>query len=73
MSAKGNRTIAIVNAPECHQTVQEAFGGTFEEINVMIDNGKLSVNGKEIKTEFFLGGDYKYILLMLGLRGATSN
>lgn len=52
MSAKGNRTIAIVNAPECHQTVREAFGGTFEEINAMIDNGKLSMNGKEIKSEF---------------------
>jgi len=73
MSAKGNRTIAIVNGSESYQTLQEAFGEIFEDINNMISSGKLTVNDKEINTEFFLGGDYKFILLMLGLKGATSN
>lgn len=65
MSAKGNRTIAIVNGSEGYETIKEAFGSIFEEIN-MISTGKLSVNDKEINMDFF-------ILLMLGLKGATSN
>ena len=73
MSAKGNRTIAVVNASEGYQTLKESFGGIFGEINQLIASGKLAVNGKEVNTEFFLGGDYKFILLMLGLKGATSN
>ena len=39
----------------------------------MTAKGKMNVDGQEIKTELYLGGDYKFILLMLGLKGATSN
>lgn len=39
----------------------------------MIAEEKVIVQGKELETEFFLGGDYKYILIMLGLNGATAN
>ena len=73
MYAKENRTIAIVNGSEGYQTLQEAFREIFEDINKMIASGKLTVNNKEVNTEFFLGGDYKFILLMLGLKGTTSN
>ena len=31
------------------------------------------MDGQKVKTELFPGGDYKLILLMLGLKGATSN
>ncbi|CAH3035392.1 unnamed protein product, partial [Pocillopora meandrina] len=31
------------------------------------------MDGQEVKTEFYLGDDYKFILLMLGLKGATFN
>ena len=73
MTAKGNRTIAILNGKEDYISLKNAFGNIFEEINNMIAEAKFTVNGKEHKTEFFLGGDYKYILLMLGLNGATGN
>ncbi|XP_048589349.1 uncharacterized protein LOC116615043 [Nematostella vectensis] len=73
MSAKGNRNIAAVNAPESYTTLKEAFSVTFEEINNFIASGKLTVNDKTINLEFFLGGDYKFVLLMLGLKGATAN
>ena len=39
----------------------------------MISLGKLTVNDQEVNVDFFLGGDYKFILLKLGLKGATSN
>ena len=34
---------------------------------------KIDVDGETVNLELFLGGDYKFILLMLGLSGATSN
>ena len=58
MSAKGNRTIAVVNASEGYQTLKESFGGIFEDINQLTASGKLAVNGKQVNTEFFLAGDY---------------
>ena len=33
---------------------------------------KITINGKEITFEFFLGGEYKFILIMLRLKGTTS-
>ncbi|EDO30267.1 predicted protein, partial [Nematostella vectensis] len=73
MSAKGNRNIAAVNASESYTTLKEAFSVTFEEINNFIASVKLTVNDKTINLKFFLGGDYKFVLLMLGLKGATAN
>ena len=73
MSAKGNRTIGIVNGTEGYQTIKVSFGSLFKEINSLIDSAKLTVDGQDLNTEFYLGGDYKFLLLMLGLKGATSN
>lgn len=33
----------------------------------------MNVDGQEVKTEFYLGGNYKFNLKMLRLKGATSN
>ena len=42
--------------------------------NNVIRNGKLQVNDKEIPVEVFLGGgDYKFLLMAMGLTGATSD
>lgn len=73
MTAKGNRTLAILNGKEDYSSLKESFGSIFDEINSMISDTKITVNGHELETEFFLGGDYKHILIMLGLNGATSN
>ena len=73
MSGKGNCTIAFVNGNEEYSNLKESFGKIFHEINEMISEGTIDTGRQEIKTEFFLGGDYKYILLMLGLNSATAN
>lgn len=71
-SAEVNRTIAIVDGSE-FESIKEAFEGIFHEINTMVSSGKLTVNNKEENLDFFLGGDYNFIFLMLGLKGAISN
>ena len=73
MSAKGNRTLGIVNGTESYHTIKESFQSIFNEVNDLTATGKMNVDGQEVKTEFYLGDDYKFILLMLGLKGATSN
>ena len=73
MSAKGNRTIGIVNGKEDYSTIKESFGDIISEINRLVAAGKVNVEGTNINIEFFLGGDYKFILMMLLLKGATSN
>ena len=31
----------------------------FNKVNILIDKGKVSINGKDVAIEVFLGGDYK--------------
>ena len=40
----------------------------FFQINDLNSVNKLAINGKEITIEFFLGRDYKFILIMLSLK-----
>ena len=54
------------------ETLKESFAKLFSDISDLNSMTKITINGKEIKLEFFLVGDYKFILIMLGLKGATS-
>jgi hypothetical protein len=36
-------------------------------------NGKIKVNDTEVAVELFLGGDYKFLLMAMGMSGATSD
>ncbi|KAJ7369993.1 hypothetical protein OS493_034939 [Desmophyllum pertusum] len=72
MSSRGNRTIAIVNGPEKYDTLKHSFSSAINEINTVLETGFIEVDGKEVKIEMFLGGDYKFLLMVMGLSGATS-
>ena len=72
MSSRGNRTIAIVNGPEKYETLEHSFSSAINEINTVLETGFIEVDGKEIQIEMFLGGDYKFLLMVMGLSGATS-
>ena len=73
MAAKGNHTIAVVKGKEDYETLQKCFGDVFRDINTVVIEKKIEVDGTTINLEFFSGGDYKFILLMMGLREATSH
>jgi len=70
MSSSGNHTIAIVKGSESYSTLKESFSNVFSEINEAIKQGHITVNDYEYNLEFFLGGDYKFLLLMMGMKGA---
>ncbi|CAH3107988.1 unnamed protein product, partial [Pocillopora meandrina] len=73
MSFKGNRTLCIVNGPEKYDTLKTSLGNVISDINCIIKNSKIEVDVKEVKIEMFLGGDYKFLLMTVGLKGATSD
>ena len=61
MSSSGNHTIAIVKGSESYNTLKEAFGAVFSEINDTIKQGLIVVNDSQYNVEFFLGGDYNFL------------
>lgn len=73
MSAKGNHTIAVIKESECYQVMKESLRDVFSGINSLNSTKKIEVGNKNINLEFFLGGDYKFLLMVLGLQSATSN
>ena len=42
-------------------------------MNQLISKGTISIDGEEIELEFFLGGDMKFLLIILGLSSATAD
>ena len=73
MSSKSNRTVAIINGKEDYQTLKTALPDFFDEVNSLIETGSLLVDGNKVKLEFFLGGDYKFLLMIMGLNSATAD
>jgi hypothetical protein len=73
MSSKSNRSVAIINGKEDYETLMTALPDFFDEVNSLIEKGTLLVDGKEVKLEFFLGGDYKFLLMVMGLNSANAD
>lgn len=66
-TSKGNHILAIIKGKEDYQTLQTAL----EDIRTDIKNvNNINVNGKCIPIQYYLGGDYKFILTALGLDAA---
>ena len=62
----------LSNGPEKYDTLEHSFSSAIIEINSVLEAGLIEVDGKTVKVEMFLGGDYKFLLLTMGLSGATS-
>jgi len=46
VSSRGNRTIAVVNGPESHETVSDSLKKPLKEINKLIEQKSIDVDGK---------------------------
>ena len=73
MSPKHNRTVAIINGPEKYETLKTSLSKFFDEVNQLISTGMLAIDGEDVELEFFLGGDMKFLLMILGLSSATAD
>ena len=73
LSSKGNHTLAVVNGPEDFETLKSSLGNLFEEINEVIRDGGITVEGQHHPANIVVGGDMKFLLMVMGLSGATAN
>lgn len=55
----GNHTIAVVKGKEEYEELKESLTNVINDVNSLIDDGGITVDGKTVKLEFYLGGDYK--------------
>ena len=55
----GNHTITVLKTSEGYKNLRSGLANVTLTINKLIENGFIVINGKRVKLQFFLGGDYK--------------
>ena len=66
-SHMSQRVLAVVNCDENYSNLKSSLGPLFQEINQLHSKQYLDVDGRKIKLEMFIGGDMKFIQLLLGM------
>lgn len=57
----GNHAIACFQAPEDYYELKIALGDIIKDVNDIIKDGTIKVNGNRVKVRIHLGGDYKVL------------
>jgi hypothetical protein len=57
MAAKGNHTIGVVNGKEDYETLKTCFRDILADINELVEEKNIEVNGRQINLDFFLRPD----------------
>ena len=55
----GNHTVAVIKGHESYDLLKSSGKDVFNYINKLIDDENICIDGKEIPTDIYLGGDYK--------------
>ena len=55
----GNHTIAVVKGKEEYGSLKEALANFISDVNSLVEEGQVTVDGKTVSLELYLGGDYK--------------
>ena len=69
MSASGNHTFAIIKGSENYETLEDSFSTIFQKNLNWVS--EITINNSKFALEFLLGGDVKFLLIMLGMKGET--
>ncbi|KAH7935404.1 hypothetical protein HPB52_007376 [Rhipicephalus sanguineus] len=68
-----HRTLLVAQNEEAYFAIRETCGPLFNEINQVAERGGLEVDGRFFPLTLCLGGDLKFLLLVFGMKGASSN
>lgn len=49
----------MVKGKEDHETLRESLANFIQDVNNLVKDGEINVDGQAVQLEFFLGGDYK--------------
>lgn len=55
----GNHTVAVIKGKESYELLQTSCARIFADVNRIVKDGKIEVDGKEIAIDMHLGGDNK--------------
>ena len=61
----GNHAVAVIKEQESYELLQSSCATLFNQVNNLIEKGKVSIEGKDVPDEVFLGGDYDYYWRLL--------
>ena len=67
------KNLAVRKCDKNYENLDKACGLLFREIEEIRNSGEISVAGNVFKVELFLGGDVKFLQLIMGLSGIMSN
>ena len=71
-AACGVTPIAIVRGSESYEMLAVSFRDTFQDINKLLSNPFIKIkDGRDVEIDLFLWADYKFLLTILGITGAT--
>ena len=73
LAGTGNHTFAAVKCTENYDNLKQALEPVLADMNELIEAQEIEVEGKIIKLEIILGGDMKFLLVVLGMNAAHSN
>lgn len=59
MSLSGNHTIAVIKGKESYELLKTSCAKIFQDVNSIVRDGSVNVDGKNVPIEMHLGGDYK--------------
>ena len=68
-----HHAVAVVKGHESYELYRLSFANVWTTINALHRRGSIDVEGKSYKLNVYLGADYKFLLMVLGMSGATSN
>jgi len=49
----GNHTIAVVKGREDHNTLRESLANVIQDVNKLVEDGEINVDGHTVQLEFF--------------------
>ena len=58
-SSAATHTIAIVKEKEEHDALKASLANVISDVNSLVRDGFMVVDGREVKLAIYLGGDYK--------------
>lgn len=55
----GNHTVAIIKGHESYELLQKSCSKVLSQVNKLVESKKITMDGKDIPVEVYVGGDYK--------------
>jgi hypothetical protein len=73
LSSKDQNVVCIVNCKEDYDNLKLACTPIFQKINTLYEKASIEVDGKHFDLDILMGGDMKFLQLVLGLGGSLCN